>query len=103
MTTATQLFTDRDTAGAAYAAELAAFRTAWINLRALDLACGSSAVLKLFPNGGGVNKNPVYTFRNASEWNPGPVQHPVYAPVADLILWQQVANTNSIALINGAT
>ena len=97
MATPTQLFTDRATAGAAYAAALANLQTTWTALRALDLACTNRAVLAAHPTG--ATQSPVYTFANASEWNPACLRHPVYAASVYVNAWDAAAAATALTHI----
>lgn len=104
MATATQLFTDRDAAGATYAAALASLRTAWVALRAHDVACANAAVIKAHPTG--ATKVPVYTFLtppNPSVWGGESMRHPVFVPDSQLVGWNESAQAQALTLINGLT
>lgn len=101
MTTATQLFTDRDTAGAAYVTALANLKTAWINLRAADMACGSPRVLGLHPSG--ATKTPVATFVTHVATIPE-LYHPTYNSAPEsMSVWSDAAKAAAVTSVNGAT
>ncbi|HWH74539.1 MAG TPA: hypothetical protein VNV16_09800 [Methylibium sp.] len=99
MATASQLFTDRDTAGAAYAAALADFRAAWINLKALDIACDNGNVVKAHPAGGALPQ--VRSFEAVSKWGIEALRHPQFASAPGLAEWERTAQANAATLING--
>ncbi len=98
MATPTQLFSDRDTAGAAYVTAVAALRTAWINLRALDIACSSKRVVGSLADG--ATRLPVQTFPNVSEYAGRPLLHPAYSALPDVTSWHQTAEGNALTLLN---
>lgn len=98
MATTVQLFTDRDTKGATYAAALVALRDAWVDLRAHDLACANRRVLSLHPTAA-VRTGVVETFANASEWAGRPLQHPVFAALPEVVLWHALAEAQAQTLI----
>lgn len=102
MTTASQMFTDRDTAGAAYATAVTNLRSAWINLKALDLACSNRNVLAALPSGTAASKIPVQTLGNPSDLRMS-LEHPVYSRgvIPAVAEWQQSAEASALTLING--
>jgi hypothetical protein len=99
MATASQIFDDRDTAGADYAAALAALKTDWINLRAHDIACSNSRVYGSHPQG--AVKLPVYSFRNPSTWVGDALRHPVFVGEEFVRGWEEAARASAETLING--
>jgi len=96
------MFSDRDTAGAAYTSALAALRAAHISLRAYDLACANKLVLAGLASGVAVTKIPVQTFANASTWPNGGqdmVRHPVFAPTETVQDWDNSAQSQARTLV----
>ena len=100
MATASTLFTNRDTAGATYAAAVVTLQNAWVALRALDLACQNSFVIAAHPSG--ARLRPVETLGNPSDLQSSLV-HPVYGgpAVGAVAGWQRTAEANALAFING--
>ena len=100
MATASQLFTNRDSAGATYAAAVTTLQNAWIALKALDLACANSAVIAAHPSG--ATLRPVKTFGSPSDLRASLVHEVFGGPIVGAVAaWQQTAEANALGFING--
>lgn len=103
MTASTQLFTDRATAGADFQAKLAALKTSWITLRALDIACANARVKGLAPASA---KTPLYTFGNPSVEAAilgGPLSHGEFGGNEYVSAWEAAAAAQADTHIKNAT
>ena len=89
MSTLAELRTHRDEAGAAYVAAFEALRSAWITLRAHEIALASQKVASPVPSFGGAASNPdLATFK-----------HPTYLTNAGGNNWYDQAVVSSQALV----
>ena len=81
MSTLSELRAHRDTAGADFASAFAAYKAAWVNLRAHEIALATQKVASPVPTFGGAASNPdMATFA-----------HPVYLPNPSRNDWNDLA------------
>jgi hypothetical protein len=90
LSTLTELRSHRDTAGAAYAAAYAAFKSAWVTLRAHEIALANAKVASPTSTFGGPSNQPdVIAFR-----------HPEYLTDTGATDWSALAQAAASSLID---